>query len=258
LEQQAWKGREYIIRTVRLAAAMALLATIAISIDCSGVLSRKYEYEEEVYLALDGSATVYVNAAVPALVALRGVTLPLDPRARLDRDVVANVFESPVSHVGSVTLSRRDGRRYVHVRIDVPDIRRLNASPAFAWSKYGFESRDGAMAYTQLVDASAARDVGAIAGWSGRELVAFKLHLPSRVTFHNAPSRSTERGNIIIWDQLLADRLKGAPVDIQVLMEPQSILFRTLSLFGLMMLVVAATFAGFIWSLRRKGKRQKA
>ena len=52
---------------------MALLATIATSIDCSGVLSRKYEYEEDIYLALDGSATVYVNAAVPALVALRGV-----------------------------------------------------------------------------------------------------------------------------------------------------------------------------------------
>ncbi len=236
---------------------MALLATIALSIDCSGVLSRKYEYEEEIYLALDGSASVYVNAAVPALVALRGVTLPLDPRARLDREVVASVFESPVSHVASVTLSRRDRRRYVHVRMDVPDVRRLSESPVFAWSTYLFESRDGFRAYTQLVNTPAARDVGDIAGWTGRELVAFKLHLPSRVTFHNAPSRSTERGNIIIWDQLLADRLKGVPVDIQVQMEPQSILFRTLSLFGLMMLVVAATFAGFIWSLRRKGKRQK-
>jgi hypothetical protein len=40
-------------------------------------------------------------------------------------------------------------------------------------------------------------------------------------------------------------------------MEPQSILFRTLSLFGLMMLVVAATFAGFIWMLRRKGRGQR-
>ena len=237
---------------------MALLATIAISIDCSGVLSRKYEYEEEVYLALDGSATVYVNAAVPALVALRGVTLPLDPRAQLDRDVVANVFESPVSHVVSVTLSRRDRRRYVHVRMDVLDIRRLSEAPVFAWSTYRFESRDGVMAYTQLVNMPAARDVGDIAGWTGRELVAFKLHLPSRVPFHNAPSRRTERGNIVIWDQPLADRLKGVPVDIQVQMEPQSILFRTLSLFGLMMLVVAATFAGFIWSLRRKGRGQKA
>ncbi|MGH9383653.1 MAG: hypothetical protein ACRD2N_05140 [Vicinamibacterales bacterium] len=240
---------------MRLTAAMALLTTIATSIDCSGVLSRKYEYEEEIYLALDGSATVFVNAAVPALVTLRAARLPLDPRARLDRRVVADFFESPVSHVASVTLSRRDRRRYVHVRIDVPDIRQLSRSPAFAWSAYRFDSRDGVMAYAQTVNASAERDVGNV-GWSGRELVAFKLHLPSRVPFHNAPSRSIERGNIIIWDQPLADRVTGVPVDIQVQMEPQSILIRTLTLFGLMMLVVAATFVGFIWVLRRRGRAE--
>jgi hypothetical protein len=232
---------------------MALLAAIATSIDCSGVLSRKYEYEEEIYLALDGSATVYVNAAVPALVALRGAALPLDPTARLDRGLVSGVFDSPASRVTSVTLSRRDRRRYVHLRIDVPDIRRLNQSPAFAWSTYQFDTQPGAIAYTEIVNAPAANDVGDV-GWTGRELVAFKLHLPSRVTFHNAPSRSIERGNIIVWEQPLAERLKGVPIDIQVRMDPQSILFRTLSLFGLMMLLVAATFAGFIWLLRKRGR----
>ena len=238
---------------MRLAAALALLATIATSIDCRGVLSRKYEYEEEIYLALDGSAIVYVNAAVPALVALRSATLPLDPRALVDRRVVAAFFDSPVSQVTSVTLSRRDHRRYVHVRIDVPDIRRLNQCPAFAWSAYHFDSRDGLVSFAQTVAAPAARDVGEV-GWNGRELVAFKLHLPSRVPFHNSPSRSIERGNIIVWEQPLADRMRGVPVDIQVQMEPQSILFRTLTLFGLMMMAVAATFVGFIWMLRRRGK----
>ena len=236
---------------------MALLAAIAISIDCRGVLSRKYEYEEDIYLALDGSATVYVNAAVPALVALRGAVLPLDPTARLDRDEVGRFFESPDARVASVTLSRRDRRRYVHVRVDVPDIRRLNRSPAFAWSSYQLDAQPGTITYAQTVNASAAQEVGNV-GWTGRELVAFKLHLPSRVPFHNAPSRSIERGNIIVWDQPLADRLKGVPVDIQVRMEPQSILFRTLSLFGLMMVVVAASFAGFIWALRRKGTSPKS
>ena len=69
---------------MRLAFALVLIAVLA-SIACGNVIARKYEYEEEVFLALDGSATVYVNASVPALVALRGVTLPVDPRARLDR-----------------------------------------------------------------------------------------------------------------------------------------------------------------------------
>ena len=63
----------------------ALLLLSACSVN---PLSRKYEYEEETYVNLDGSATVYVNAAVPALVALRGVDLPHDARARLDRNDV--------------------------------------------------------------------------------------------------------------------------------------------------------------------------
>src|SRR5262245_47589827 len=99
----------------------------------SNPLSRKYEYEEEVYVNLDGSATVYVNAAVPALVALRGVSLPLDPAARLDRQEVRALFESPAASVASVSTSRRDGRRYVHLRLDVADIRRLGDAPMFEW-----------------------------------------------------------------------------------------------------------------------------
>ena len=102
---------------MRLAFALVLIAVLA-SIACGNVIARKYEYEEEIFLALDGSATVYVNASVPALVALRGVALPLDPRARLDRLVVRDLYETPVSHVASVTTSRREGRRYVHLRID--------------------------------------------------------------------------------------------------------------------------------------------
>ena len=94
---------------------------------CSPV---KYEYDEDVFLALDGSATVYVNASVPALVALRGVALDVDPRARLDRNDVRALFESPVVEVVSVTTSRRDNRRYVHVRIEVDDIRRLQRGRA--------------------------------------------------------------------------------------------------------------------------------
>ena len=46
---------------------------------CGGRLFGKvYEYEEDIYLSLDGSAELIVNASVPALVALRG----LDSRHR--------------------------------------------------------------------------------------------------------------------------------------------------------------------------------
>ena len=56
---------------MRLAFALVLAAVLA-SIACGNVIARKYEYEEEIFLALDGSATVHVNASVPALVAQPG------------------------------------------------------------------------------------------------------------------------------------------------------------------------------------------
>ena len=72
---------------MRLAFGLVLVSVL-LSTACGGIVARKYEYEEEIFLALDGSASVYVNASVPALVALRSMNLPLDPAARLDRQVV--------------------------------------------------------------------------------------------------------------------------------------------------------------------------
>lgn len=235
---------------IRIAVAAAIVVAFAA---CSGnPLSRKYEYEEEMYLRLDGSATVYVNAAVPALVALRGADLPTDPRARLDGQDVRAFYDTPVTSVASVSSSRREGRRYVHLRIDVPDVRRLAEAPPFSWSRYGFAVKDGSFEYTQQVNASAGGAAGD-ASWQGSELVAFRLHLPSRVTYHNSPTREVRRGNIIVWEQLLTERQQGAPVDIVVRMDTDSILSRTLLLFGAMMVLVAITFALFIWFVRRSG-----
>lgn len=233
--------------------AVVLLAAVLSSASCSSVLSVKYEYDEEIYLELDGSATVYVNASVPALVALRGAPLDVDSRARLDRNDVRAFFESPVAEVESVTSSRRDNRRYVHVRLDVPDIRRLHEAPPFAWSRYTLAGDDDLAVFRQELGASAVRDVGDV-GWTGAELVAFRLHLPSRVPFHNAQGREIERGNIIRWEQPLAERLKGEPLAIEVHMETESILFQTLTLFGVTIVLALTTLALAIWwVMRRKG-----
>jgi hypothetical protein len=235
---------------VRLSLAL-LLITVLVSLACENVITRKYEYEEEVFLALDGSATVYVNASVPALVALRGFTLPLDPTARLDRLIVRDLYNSPVSRVESVTLSRKEGRRYVHLRLDVPDIRRLHEAAPFAWSTYRYLERDASFEFGQDIKAAAGVDVGNV-GWNGDELIAVRVHLPSVVTSQNSPSRRVERGNIVVWEQPLAERLKGAPLEILAMIEKDSILFRTLALFGGMAVLVAATFAGVIWFVKTR------
>jgi hypothetical protein len=223
-------------------------------VSCRSVFSVKYEYDEEVYLALDGSAIVYVNASVPALVALRGVDLDVDSRARLDRDKVRTLYESPVTEVVSVTTSRRDNRRYVHIRVDVADITALNKAAPFAWSTYTLSPRDGLIIFTQFLGPSAAHDVGEV-GWRGDELVAVRLHLPSRVPWHNAEGRTIERGNIIRWEQPLADRIKGEPLAIEVHLETESILTRTLTLFVTMAVLALSTMAlGIWWVMRRKGQ----
>lgn len=227
-----------------------LLLAVMWSLACSNLISRKYEYEEEIFLALDGSASVYVNASVPALVALRGAGLPLDPNARLDRQAVRDFYETTVSHVASVSLSRREGRRYVHLRIDVADISRLSEAAPFAWSSYRFQPRDGELEYAQSALAAAGQEVGNV-GWDGDELVAVRMHLPSKVTYENAPG-GTERGNIVVWEQPLADRLKGVPLEVVVRMETESILFRTLALFGAMMAAVVVTFAAAIWFVKTR------
>ena len=228
-----------------------VLASVLLSTACGGIVSRKYEYEEEIFLALDGSASVYVNASVPALVALRGMNLPLDPSARLDRQLVREIYTSPVTQVASVTTSRRDGRRYIHLRVNVADIRKLGEAAPFAWSQYRYQDKDGLFEYSQTLQAAAGKDVGTI-GWHGNELVAIRVHRPSMVVFHNSPSRSIERGNIIVWEQPLAERHKGTPLELTVRLQTESILFRTLALFGMMAVAAALTFVAAIWFVKTR------
>jgi len=234
----------------RRALALALIAVLT-SIACDNVIARKYEYEEEIFLDLDGSATVYVNASVPALVALHGAPLPVDPAARLDRVVVRDLYQSPATEVASVTTSRREGRRYVHLRLNVADIRRLSDAAPFAWSSYAYRQHEGQYEFTQRMGAAAGLSVGDV-GWDGSELMAVRMHLPSVITFHNAPSRRVERGNIVVWEQALSERRRGASLEIVARMETQSILVRTLALFAAMGVLVLITFIAAIWFVRSR------
>src|SRR3954462_14755221 len=112
--------------TLRRAALTIAIACAASVTACgSGVFFRQqYEYEEELYLQLDGSVTAYVNASVPALVALHGADLDVDPHARPEREKLRALFSAAGARVTPPTFSRRDGRRFVHVRVEVDDVRR--------------------------------------------------------------------------------------------------------------------------------------
>ena len=96
----------------------AILAVLLCSA-CGGELFRQYEYEEEMYLALDGSAVVYVNSSVAALNALRGTTFDVKPNARVDRAAVTAFFSSPVTEVRSVKESRRGWQKTASTRMGI-------------------------------------------------------------------------------------------------------------------------------------------
>jgi hypothetical protein len=237
-------------------AVCAVLCCSAIAAACSGrVLKPQYEYEEELYLDLDGSATLNVNASIAALVALRGVDLPTDPLARLDRDRVRALFTRPGSNV-ALSVSRREGRRFVHISVQVDDVRDLARLQPFAWSTYTFD-RDGERAdYHQVVGPASRRDVGQV-GWNGDELIVFRVHVPSEVLFENSATE-VRRGNILEWEQPLTSRLRGDPLELRVQMGTESILHNTLLLFGSTIVAAAAAFAAVLWWVARRGRQPEA
>ena len=243
----------------------------------------RYEYDERVDLSLDGSAVIDVNASLAALVSLHGAKLDLDPEARFDRQAIRRLFEGPGATITELSSFRRYGRRFVHVSLAVNDIRQApQIVPLLSWSHYSLVRTDREYRFVQDVgpspgggagdgrpDAAAtsesparlprvepgsgARDTG----WIGDELVAFRVHLPSKINFHNSPDE-VERGNILVWEQSLRDRLAGAPLHMEARMETQSILYRTLWLFAGTFLAAMAALGVIIWWIGRKGRSMVA
>ena len=186
-----------------------------------------------------------VNASVAALVALRGVDLTSIRSARLDRDEVRALFEGPgvdVTSVRAVAARRpplrprqhRRGRRPAAVAAGA--VRVVDLPVRSPRRRARVSGRSSAP--------PAGKAVGDV-GWNGSEIVAFRMHIPSEIPFHNAPSREVQRGNILEWEQPLAERLKGVPLDVEVNMEPESILYTTLLLFG--STIVAGGRSRLVW-----------
>jgi hypothetical protein len=244
-------------RCVRRAAGLLLLATAG----CGSLsLGRQYEYEEQLYLNVDGSATVAVDSSIPALVALRGLPLDPAPGVRTDRGEVRRVLEAAGCTVDNVGQGwRRRNRRFVQFRISTDDVRKLAGCGLLGWSSYSLEQDQAVLRFRQVVGEPASRDPGQV-NWDGSELVAFKLHLPSRIREHNVrrlednETGDIERGNILTWEQRLADRRAGRPVTIAVTMDATSILFTTLWLFAGAFAAAILALIAIVWWVRRRGR----
>jgi hypothetical protein len=113
---------------------LSAMIAVALAAGCgSGLFGKVYEYEEDVTVSLDGSAEITVNASAPALAALRGLDLSMDPAVRIDRELVRAAYQTPVAQVTRVSRPwRRQGRRFVQIRLAVPDIRKLSQAKPFS------------------------------------------------------------------------------------------------------------------------------
>jgi hypothetical protein len=232
--------------------------------DVRDVFGMQYEYEEDLTIQLDGSGTLTINASLPALVALRG--LDIDPQSTsVDRNRIRRMYESPVSRVKSVPRPwRRRGRQFVQINLEFDDVRRLHELAPLSWSRYELHPENGRHLFRQVVGASAHKP-GSLksVGWTGGEIVAFRGHMPSRIREHNARDLESDeptgvqRGNILSWEQHLADRLDGRPVKAEVRLDSESILHRTLFLFAGAFAAAVLTLVALVWWMLRRGKEQE-
>lgn len=248
-----------IVRSVRAAifACIAALTTAA----CANPFAPQYEYEEQVYLSVDGRATVVIDSSIAALVALRGAVIDPAMATATDRTQVRQIATAAGCTVDNVSrFWTRRGRRFVQIQVSSPDVRQLSACKLLSWSTYALDlSGTDQLLYQQRVGA-ASPGAAVSQTWEGNELIAFKLHLPSRildqnVKLLNGENGTTERGNILTWAQTLSDRRAGKPVSMRVVMDRTSILHTTLWLF-------AGAFAGavtllvlIIWLVIRRGRK---
>jgi hypothetical protein len=241
-------------------AIFALAAAIA-GAACSNPFAPQYEYEEQVYLSIDGRASVVIDTSFDALVALRGAAI--DPAiASADREGVRRLVTAAGCSVESVSrFWTRRGRRFVQIQVAADHVRRLPACPLLAWSKYSLDAIDGGgLRFVQEVGPAAPGAGQPVVNWAGDEVVAFKVHLPSRITYQNVKlltgeNGNTERGNILTWAQTLADRKAGKPLSMRADMEGRSILHTTLWLFAGAFAAAVLLLVTIIWLVIRKGRK---
>jgi hypothetical protein len=255
------RAKQWLAVAVVIAVAAVVWFRAGVMRDLFG---RQYEYEEDLTIDVDGSGTLTINASLAALNTLRG--LDVDPLASsVDRDRIRALYQSNVARVTSVPRPwSRHGRHFVQINLEFDDVRRLHETAPLSWSRYELTAQTGQHLFRQTVGPSALKP-GTLknVGWEGGELVAFRVHLPSRILEHNARDleknepTGIHRGNILGWEQHLADRLDGKPVTIEVRMDSQSILYRTLFLFAGAFTAAVLTLVLLIWWTMRRGRGQE-
>jgi hypothetical protein len=212
-----------------------------------------YEYEHEFWLDTDGSGSVYVTGRPELWESFKGMeglaaAGPEDQKAK-----VRHLFEEAGLVVNRVTRTHRRGRPYLFVSADFDEVNRLEHTRAFPDLALTLRPEGERIVLRGTWRCPPLRGLVA----SDRDgLMAVRFHVPSKVYEHKNASEGVERGNILSWQQPLADALRGSPLEFGARMDERSILLSTVSLFaGAIVAAVALLGAMFYWVIR-KGRRE--
>ena len=211
-----------------------------------------YEYEHEFWLRVDGSGSVRVTGRPELWGAFKGLGPAGAPETSL-REAARTLFEASGLRVRRVALTRRRGRPYLLVAADFADVSKIGGTPAFPDLRISLVRRDDRL----VLGGTWARPPGApLPGALETDgLMAIRFHLPSKIRDHKNATLGVERGNIVGWRQEVTAALEGRPLDFGAVLDPRSILWSTVGLFGAAILGALALLALFFTLVVRRGRR---
>ncbi|HJS74614.1 MAG TPA: hypothetical protein VJ921_10020 [Vicinamibacteria bacterium] len=201
-----------------------------------------YEYEEEVFLEVDGSGDIRMSGSAAAIEALHDV----------DAERAASLFAADGVEVLSVRETERDRRKFVHVDARFDAWEDLCRAPAFRGRSCRLVSGEKGL---ELELSLPSPREAAPEPLDPQALLALRYHFPSTIRYHNSPG-GIERGNILAWKRTLREHFAGRPLDVEVRFDRRTILEATVAIVGLAMALVAASLGTALVLMVRKGRRQ--
>jgi len=204
-----------------------------------------YEYEEEVYLEVDGSGEIRMSGSTTAVAALHGLDEATAESAKA-------LFEGEGVERLSALETERERRKFVHVQARFSDWEKLCRIPAFRDRRCRLAKGEESLALELSLPSPRA---AAPESLDPQALLALRYHFPSTIHYHNSPG-DIERGNILSWKRTLREHFAGRPLDLAVRFDRRTILAATARVMALALGLVLASIATALWVMVRKGRRQ--
>ena len=204
-----------------------------------------YEYEEEVFLEVDGSGEIRMSGSTAAIAALHGLADAGAERAKA-------LFVGEGVELLSALETERERRKFVHVQARFSDWEKLCEIPAFRDRGCRLAKGEEGLALELSLPSPRA---AAPESLDPQALLALRYHFPSTIHYHNSPG-DIERGNILSWKRTLREHFAGRPLDLAVRFDRRTILAATARVMGLALSLVLASIATALWVMVRKGRRQ--